>query len=216
MTEGAREPAGPPRYGFDLESLSKRNYARHRRFRWAALSVGLALIALFVFLGVEAILLAERRAEAVGYLNAAAAFFVCPLIGFWAAGPYRDLATPPYFLEVGPDGLRFRFGDGWVHTVRWAEDFGVLHLLDRSAQPGVPDYAFYRLRVISRWYELLFWRRTLPVTYLPANAVPQILDSARKAGLAISTVPFAATDSGRALAFFRSGGVTYVIQGGLP
>ncbi len=179
---------GPPTSGdFELRGLSDFNYRRHRRSRWAVILLGVGSVAVLWWAADTAIVIALTRSEPLSFEGAAVAVFgsLIALI-FGVSVPYRFLAPPPLHLSVRTEGLRFECRRGRSRLVRWTGPQFAIQLADREGVAGVPEEAWFRLRVIGRDI-LYFWQPVIPVTYLTKDAMLGVLAGAQHAGLKIET-----------------------------
>jgi len=198
---------------FSLQNLSDYNYPRHRKWRLVVALVGIAVAAGLAVLLLEVVefgLATPCDLGAASFIAACGFGFELLILGL-ACFPIRFWARPPIELQVAPDGLVFALADGARLSLRWNDRNPRIDIVVRANDPAVPTQAQYRIMATHDLGDRrLPWRKAIPLTYVPPEAIVAILNSARSAGLTIKE-----EENFHAISSFASKpGTFYQVQGG--
>jgi hypothetical protein len=172
----------------DLRSYSESNYQRNRRSRAIALAIAVGVVLAFVAL-FGAVL--EAGLSHPWELGAALILIVggTPTVYLAFAMPlayYKWYLRPPIGLRITSDALAFEMVSGGAISFRAAESDLRLGLTVYSdAARGQPESRVSLVVRRGRRDTGFVWRRILPFTYLPPDAVAAILAWGRSAGLEV-------------------------------
>jgi hypothetical protein len=187
-----RVASGSPPTGLDLRSYSESNYQRNRRPRVIALTIAIGVV--IGFLVMFAVVLTTGLNHP-WELGAALIIIVggTPTVYLAFAMPfayYRWYLRPPVELRVTPEALVFETISGEKVSFRAIESSLRIRLIVSSPLAAAPPES--RVFLVARrgkWDTRFVWRRTLPFTYLPPEAVSIILAWGRRAGLDLYETP---------------------------
>jgi hypothetical protein len=170
----------------DLRTYSESNYERNRRARATAITIAVGVVLAFVALFSEVL---EAGLNHPWEFGAALILIVggTPTVYLAFAMPlayYKWYLRPPVGLRVTPDTLVFEMVSGGEISFPSAEPYLRLSLTVYSdAARARPESRICLVVRRGRRDTGFVWRRILPFTYLPPEAVPAILGWGRRVGL---------------------------------
>jgi len=164
-------------YRFDLAVLSDVNFRRHRGLRAASLGCATAIFGALWWMGYAVYTTPGSSQQGYAQINLAADVVFSVLIFMLASRAYRSLTRPPIGLVIDKNGLAFELPNGLTRAVAWNSKFNRAILYVGDAASGGPETS-------RNWMEVrqgrldgeLPWRKTIPITYLPAEAARRILE----------------------------------------